>query len=272
MRWDMNNMNDEKTDEVTVAENEKAWNDLSYEAWCVKYGEPSEAAEKIARNPEKTLGIILDEFGEVRGKKIANLMGSHGMKALALSCLGAEASVFDFSEGNRRYALLMADHLKVKMKYVLTDVTSLPPEELTGDYDLVFAEMGILHYFSDLSPLFETAVKLLKSGGTFVIRDFHPVSTKLISSRGTTAKIRKHKVDGDYFDNSLVESEISYGKYLPGTPTEKVLLRKWTLGEIVTAVAEAGLMIVKLKEEPNLSSEAFDKGMPKTFTLTARKI
>ena len=268
----MDNINDDKTDEVTIAENEKAWNDLAYEAWCMKYGEPSEAAEKIEKNPEKTVGIILEDFGDVKGKKIANLMGSHGMKALALSCLGAEASVFDFSEGNRKYALEMADHLKKEIRYVLTDVTALPEEELSGDYDLVFAEMGILHYFSDLKPFIETAVKLLKSGGTFVIRDFHPVSTKLISSRGTTAKIRKHKVDGNYFDESLVESEISYGKYLPGTPTEKVLLRKWTLGEIVTAVAEAGLMILKLKEEPNLSSEAFDKGIPKTFTLTARKI
>lgn len=268
----MDKINEGKTDEVTIAENEQAWNDLAYEAWCAKYGEPTKAAERIVLNAEKTVGVIMDEFGDVKGKKVANLMGSHGMKALALAQLGADAVVFDFSEGNRRYALEMAKKTERRVKYVLADVTSVPEDELTGDYDLVFAEMGILHYFSDLSPLLTTAVKLLKKGGLFVVRDFHPISTKLISSRGTTAKIRKHKVDGDYFDDGLVESEISYGKYLPGTPTQKVFLRKWTLGEIVTAVAGSGLMIVKLKEEPNLSGEAFDKGIPKTFTLTARKI
>ncbi len=28
----------------------------------------------------------------------------------------------------------------------------MPKEVMSGDYDIVFAEMGILHYFSDLSP------------------------------------------------------------------------------------------------------------------------
>lgn len=104
------------------------------------------------------------------------------------------------------------------------------------------------------------------------MRDFHPVTTKLISSRGTTAKIRKHKVDGDYFNVSPVESEVSYGKYLPNTPTQKVFLRKWTLGEIVTAVSQKGLRVLKLKEEPNQSSDVFDKGIPKTYILTADKL
>ncbi|MDU7887403.1 MAG: SAM-dependent methyltransferase, partial [Clostridium perfringens] len=43
------------------------------------------------------------------------------------------------------------------------------------------------------------------------------------------------------------------------------------LGEIVTAVANTGLKIESLTEEPNLSSDVFDKGIPKTFTIVARK-
>lgn len=272
MRCNMDKHASRQLDEICVPDNEKAWNDLAYEAWCAKYGKPSEAAERIRKNPEKTVGILLEEFGDLPGKKVANLMGSHGMKAVALACLGAESTVVDFSEGNKKYAEELSEEAKVQVHYVLSNVTEVPEAELTGDYDIVFAEMGILHYFSDLTPLFETVGKLLKMGGVFVLRDFHPITTKLISSRGTTAKIRKHKVDGDYFDQSLVESEISYGKYLPDTPTQKVLLRKWTLGEIVTAVAKEGLRVLKLKEEPNLSGDAFDKGIPKTFTLTAEKI
>lgn len=59
--------------------NEKAWNDLAYEAWCAKYGNPCEVALKIMKIPEKTIGVLLEEFGELKGKKVANLMGSHGM-------------------------------------------------------------------------------------------------------------------------------------------------------------------------------------------------
>ena len=133
--------------------------------------------------------------------------------------------------------------------------------------------MGILHYFTDLKPLINIIYKLLGDKGLLVIRDFHPVSTKLITSRGTTAKIRKHKVTGDYFDTSLEEKDVSYSKYLTDDEEpKKVLLRKWNLGEIVTAVAREGLFIKSLDEEANMSCEVFDKGIPKTFTLVAEKI
>ncbi|MDY2582891.1 MAG: SAM-dependent methyltransferase, partial [Clostridium perfringens] len=62
-----------------------------------------------------------------------------------------------------------------------------------------------------------------------------------------------------------------YSKYLEKGEVEKVFLRKWNLGEIVTAVANTGLKIESLTEEPNLSSDVFDKGIPKTFTIVARK-
>lgn len=267
----MDNRNDKTSSEVCEPMNEKAWNDLAYEAWITKYGIPQEVAARIRMNPEKYLTILLEKFGEVKGKKIANLMGSNGMKAVALALLGAQTSVFDYSSGNKKYAEELAEFAQVYIRYVLGNVLFLPEEELTGDYDIVFAEMGILHYFTDLEPLFKAVSSLLKPGGRFVLRDFHPVSTKLISSRGTTAKIRKHKVEGDYFDTSLIESEVAYGKYLPEVETQKVLLRKWNLGEIITAVAKSGFIIESLDEEPNLSSESYDKGIPKTFTLVGRK-
>ena len=163
--------------------------------------------------------------------------------------------------------------IKKQFKYSMKNrYIDLPEEELTGDYDIAFAEIGILHYFTDLHPLFTTAYCLLKKGGTFVLRDFHPVSNKLITSRGTTAKIRKHKVTGDYFSKELVESEISFAKYMPDAPTQKVYLRKWNLGEIITAIADVGFHIESLDEEPNMSCEQYDKGIPKTFTLKVTKL
>ena len=52
-------------------------------------------------------------------------------------------------------------------------------------------ELGILHYFIDLKPLMEVVKQLLAPGGRLVLREFHPVSTKLITSRG-----KKHKLTG----------------------------------------------------------------------------
>jgi 2-polyprenyl-3-methyl-5-hydroxy-6-metoxy-1,4-benzoquinol methylase len=259
------------SEQVCNESNEQAWNDVAYEAWKNKLGLPQKVANKLCDNPERNLSVLYPKFGEIKGKKIANIMGSNGTKAIALALLGADVTIFDFSEGNKIYADEVAHHANVEVRYALENIVDLPVEELTGDYDIAFAEMGILHYFTDLEPIFTSVYNLLGKSGKFILRDFHPVSNKLISSRGTTAKIRKHKVNGDYFDTSLVESDISYAKYLPDTDTKKVYLRKWNLGETVTAIAKSGLIIESLEEEPNLSCATYDKGIPKTFTIVARK-
>lgn len=256
---------------ICIDINEEAWNKETYDAWIKRFGTPSDAALRIKKDPSKILAVLHNKFGDIKGKKIMNLMGSNGSKAVALALLGADVTVVDFSEGNKRYALDLANEANVKIEYILSDVLELSNYNLDNTYNIVFAEMGILHYFLDLKPFMTLVHSLLAPNGLFVLRDFHPVSTKLITSRGSTAKVRKHKVTGDYFDTSLEEKDAAYSKYLNSGETPKVLLRKWNLGEIVTAAAETGLIIKSLDEEPNLSCENYDKGIPKTFTLVTKK-
>lgn len=257
----------------TSQQNKESWNSGAYQAWINRFGQPPEAAMKIKHDPKKRIGKALDFFGDVKDKKIANLLGSNGNKAVALALLGANVTVVDFSSENEKYALEIADAAGVPIQYVLSDVLELPAEMLTGDFDIVYMEHGILHYFKDLEALFKVVHALLHPGGVLVLQDFHPVTTKLISSRGTTANIRKHKVTGDYFDTSLEEKEISFSKFVnDSSQTQKVLLRNWTLGEIVTSIASNRLCIKVLEELPNQSSDVFDKGIPKTFTIVAEKL
>jgi 2-polyprenyl-3-methyl-5-hydroxy-6-metoxy-1,4-benzoquinol methylase len=262
-------------DKLDDVQTKNVWNDDTYEAWVERFGTPYEAAERLKKDPSIKLNPILQYFGDVKNKKVLNLMGSNGIKAVALALLGAETAVIDISHGNAKYAKELAAEAGVDIRYIISDVLAIPKEEQTILYDIVFAELGIVHYFTNLKPFFDVAYSLLNSGGQFVIRDFHPISTKLISSRGSTAKVRKHKVDGDYFDTALEEKEVSFAKYLAeGVVNEKrtVYWRRWTLGEVVTAVAQSGFTIKLLQEEPNLSSEVFDKGIPKTYTIVANKL
>lgn len=256
--------------------NKEAWNQDTYDAWIERFGQPKECVKKINKNPSTKLYPIYEFFGEVQGKNIMNLMGSNGTKAVALSLLGANVTVVDFSEGNAAYAKELAEEANVHINYIVSDVLEIPMQNLSEKFDVVFAEQGILHYFTDLQPFIDVIKQLLKKGGTVIIRDFHPISTKLISSRGSTAKVRKHKVYGDYFDSTIEERDSAFSKYIKDSEANreltKVRLRKWTLGEVVTAVAKEGLMIDVLREEPNLSSEVFDNGIPKTFTIVAHKL
>lgn len=258
----------------TSHQNKESWNSGAYQAWINRFGNPSEAAMKIKHDPAKKIGKVLDYIGDVKDKKIANLLGSNGNKAVALALLGANVTVVDYSAENEKYALELADAADVHIRYVVSDVLQLQAEMLTGNFDIVYMEHGILHYFMDLNSLFHVVNTLLRLGGVLVLQDFHPVTTKLISSRGTTANIRKHKVTGDYFDTSIEEKEISFSKFANdrNDNVQKVLLRNWTLGEIITSIASNRLYIRVLEEMPNQSSDVFDKGIPKTFTILAEKL
>jgi SAM-dependent methyltransferase len=265
-------------DQERRKKNGQAWSNSSYQAWTNRFGTPDKAAARILKDPKRRLQPLDAYIGDVAGKKIVNLLGSHGSKAVALSLLGADVTVIDISESNASYARELAEASNVNIRYAVHDVLNLPEEEMTGDYDLAFAENGILHYFTDLNPFFEVVAGLLKKGGKLILQDFHPVSTKLIESQGKSQAVRKHKVTGDYFDESLVTMDVAYSKFLPelqyATSEERapfqVQIRQWTLGEIITAIGSQNLWIRKLIEEPH--PEELDRGIPKSFIIVAEKL
>lgn len=254
--------------------NELAWNQMAYDAWVYRFGSPFEASKKVLTDPPSRLGLLSKYFIDVKNKKIANLLGSHGTKAVSLSLMGADVTVVDFSYENSRYALDLARACNTNIRYIVSDVLNIPQKEFTGDYDIVFCELGILHYFTDLNPFFNVASLLLKKGGIFMVEDFHPISTKLITSKG-----KKHKVTGDYFNTIIEETDVAYMKFVPGLNSlteqeksgfQKAHLRKWTLGEIITAIANNNLNIKIFEESEGPKPE--DKGIPKLFTIVAEKI
>lgn len=242
----------------------EAWNENTYESWVNRHGLPREAAAKIAKNPHLRLHPFAHFLGNLRGKRVAHLMGSHGSKAVAMALLGAEVTVVDVSVSNQRYALDVARELQVNIRYVVSDVLHLPDDIWDEDYDVVLLELGVLHYFVDLRPLFRVVAKLLRTGGRLVLHEFHPISTKLIQSSG-----KNHKTSGNYFDVALEPRLVAHAKYSGSDRQAMVHLRKWTLGEVVTSVAGVGLHVVCLNEEPN--HKRSDIGIPKTFTLLAEK-
>jgi SAM-dependent methyltransferase len=249
-------------------ENRQAWNEEAFQAWVRRFGSPEQAAEKISKDPVGRLAQLAPYIPEARGKKIINLLGSHGGKALSLALLGAQVTVVDISAENAAYARQTAAALNLPLRYLVCDVLQLPEREKTADYDVVIMELGILHYFVDLDPLAELVRDLLKPGGQLILQEFHPVSTKLVTTRG-----KKQVVFGNYFDPTLRTRDVAYSKHLNAAETldlkSKVYLREWTLGEIVTSFARSGLHITRLDEQPNM--KVSDIGLPKLFTLICTK-
>lgn len=246
-------------------QNEQAWNQQNYEALLNRHGAPKDVADKLLSNPSGKLKSLLPYLPNLKEKRIANLMGSHGMKATAMGLLGADVTVIDFSYENERYAKELAQAASVDLTYYITDILKLGAEH-HNQYDIVVMELGILHYFLDLHPLFHIANKILKPGGHFILQEFHPISTKLITSKG-----KKHKVDGNYFDPTIQRTNVAYSKHLTNENenANAVLQRKWTLGEVLTSLADEELIIKQVVEEPNIKMN--DRGIPKLFTVKAER-
>ncbi|MED0969931.1 MULTISPECIES: class I SAM-dependent methyltransferase [Bacillus cereus group] len=253
--------------------NEKSWNAAAYEAWTNRHGAPAEYAKKLMQDPVHEVAYYLPYIHSPKGKRIINLLGSKGNKAVALALLGADVTVVDISASNEKYATELAKAAGVSIQYIVSDVLDL---NLSQSFDIVLLELGVLHYFLDLKPLFHIISNLLKQDGTFILRDYHPVYTKLLGVDHPA-----FRANGNYFGEELIEDDVAYSTLLTESQKKalpRTKIRRWTLGEIITAMAETNFKVEKLIEEhgphqrwvfPPTAPEGIEERIPGLYTLIA---
>ncbi|GKV54691.1 methyltransferase [Sporosarcina sp. NCCP-2222] len=238
--------------------NQVGWNQYAYEAWVRRHGSPSDYAKELQAAPADKVMYYLKEMGEVNGKRILNPLGSKGNKAVCFALLGAEVTVVDLSEGNRQYAMELAEAAGVPLTYIVGDLLDTPLHD-AGKFDFVLLEMGVLHYFAELPTLFKKIASLLATDGIFLIREYHPYVAKVMCNKDGEAVF-----EGNYFDESYTEEDVAYASLLPESirpQLEKNLIRRWTIAEVINSLIVSGFHIVKMKEDQGVSW-AFPKGAP----------
>ena len=232
-------------------DNRFAWDADAYRAWVTAHGTPESQARVLMSDPRHKLRRLLPHVGDLDGAVVANPLGSHGRCAVAMALLGAQVTAFDFSSSNRRYAMELAEAAAVELEYVCTDFLEVDLDLYGGQFDLVVMELGIAHWFTDLEAFTRTAVALAKNGARVVLQDFHPATAKR---------------DG-YFNEALETTPVPYAVHLGGVNLPTCEIRRWTLGEIVTAFADTGLRIDSLNEAPMHESA----NVPEIFTLVGAR-
>jgi 2-polyprenyl-3-methyl-5-hydroxy-6-metoxy-1,4-benzoquinol methylase len=195
-------------------------------------------------------------MGEVAGKRVCSVQGSSGRIAVAFALVGAQATVLDFAEENRRYALELAAAAGVTIDYRLGDVMEAGALGLEP-FDWIAMELGILFYHQDLAAFFAVLAGLTRPGGRLVLNEYHPVNRKL-RAPGAVA---------DYFDSEVRLGDVP-NPTGDGRRLGQCAVRAWTLGEIVTGAVAGGWSIEKLLEQPDWVDEPT---WPGTFTLIAAK-
>ncbi|WP_052737829.1 bifunctional 2-polyprenyl-6-hydroxyphenol methylase/3-demethylubiquinol 3-O-methyltransferase UbiG [Bacillus sp. SA1-12] len=222
--------------------------------------------KEIRENTDRWLNYYINDLGNVSGKRIANLLGSGGIRAVSLAVLGADVTVVDISSENARYAQELSKEAEVKINYIVSDLTEIPMDEMKNSFDIVFMEFGILHYFSDLKQLANIIFDLLSENGKLLLRDFHPFSKVVEVNEKDGTLILKE----GYFDKSLRFNPVAYEGFFPEKNQglfPKTYLRKWTFSEIITSFAQQGFIIKKMYEEP----DKMNQFIPANYMIVAAK-
>jgi SAM-dependent methyltransferase len=190
----------------------------------------------------------LDEIGEVAGRDVLHLQCHFGLDTLSFARLGARVTGADFSAPAIEAARALSREAGLDARFVHSDVYELP-DRLEGDFDIVYTSRGVIGWLPDLERWAEVAAHFVRPGGFFYITEGHPVMWAFDDDEGVTdLRLRypywarqeplRFRVQGSYADRAAkVEQEYEYS---------------WPhgLGEVVTAVARAGLRIEFLHEFP----------------------
>ena len=244
-------------------QHKKAWEFDTYDFWVRTAGTPKERAKKDKENPLKMLKQYANYFEKFEGIEIANICGSCGKKAIPLALLGANVTVFDISEANKKYAIETADAAGVKIEYEVCDIMEIDMDKYAESFDVVFMEGGILHYFHDINAFMKIMNNLLKPEGKMICSDFHPFS-KISDILGLQQPTMS------YFATEIFEGEMAHARFYNEEIRKQIpkcQYRKYTISEIINSIIENGFSLEKFDEHPSWENEK----LPGEFTAVAKK-
>jgi SAM-dependent methyltransferase len=258
------------------AANRAAWDEAAerYEGWF------EESVEEIRSGRGNLFDVEVDLIGDLRGRcrRAIHLQCAGGRDTLSLWNLGADEVIgVDFSPRMLDLAARLTAATGAPATWVLADVLAAPGE-LDGTADLLYTGRGALLWLQDLDAWAAVVVRLLAPEGRFVLFEGHPAEWLFdVDDDG-----RWVVTDYDYFAG--VEASRGWSPEfidhlsLDDADQSWKFARAWTLGEVITALAGAGLRIERVAEHPvdwwggHHDVRPADRGrIPLSFSVVGRR-
>jgi len=226
-----------------------------WEAMASVHGEGRDRyydVDALVRGDRGLLHAEAEAVGDVAGLDVLHLQCHLGFDAVTLSRAGARVVGADFSPEALRKARAIAERCGTEIDYVEADSTALPPE-LDGRFDVVYATIGILTWIADLDAWMGSVARVLRPGGRLALVDLHP----LLNAIGSLDPL---VLDFPYADTGPVELDEagSYAAADADVAATRTVEHAHSLGEIVTAALDAGLIVEQLRE--HLETERDPRG------------
>ncbi len=208
--------------------------------------------------------------------RLIHLQCSTGEETLSWAVLGAQVTGVDISPEQVIIAREKAAAAGLPANFYAADVynlpAALPPENLGDGFDAVFTGGGAIVWLPDIARWAQVVAALLRPGGRLFLNDEHPLAGCLWVENGQL------QITGDYFSRGRAEKNIGWTHFKGGEDArEEKYEFNWPLGDIVTALAQAGLIIERLEEYPGGPEWRFGplqnevRRLPGEYLLVARK-
>jgi SAM-dependent methyltransferase len=182
------------------------------------------------------------EAGDVTGKRLVHLQCHVGLDTLSWARNGAQVTGLDFSEPAITAARSLAADRGIHASFAVADVYDAVTALGGRRFDVAYTGTGALVWLPDIPRWAGVVATLLVPGGFLYLVEAHPFARILDDAQGAS-------VVQDYFDDgpSVEDYPCSYTDGPPLEHTRSVQFQH-PLGQIVTALADAGLRIDFLNE------------------------
>lgn len=187
----------------------------------------------------------IEHVGDVRGKTLLHLQCHFGIDSLSWARLGATVTGVDFSPKAVALASSLAADLALDARFVESNLYDLP-ERLEGSFDVVYTSRGVLNWLPDIRGWARVVTHFVRPGGIFYITEAHPIAWALDETLPLTFRYAYW----EHAEPEVLDVEGSYADPGADVKTEKEYSWNHGLGEIVTALIDAGLVIELLHEYP----------------------
>jgi SAM-dependent methyltransferase len=189
----------------------------------------------------------LDEVGDVSGRSLLHLQCHFGLDTLSWARRGAEVTGLDFSAPAVEATRGIAAGAGLDAEFVEAEVHDASAALGGRRFEIVYTGLGAINWLPDIRRWAEVVASLVAPGGFLYLSEFHPFSWVFAEE--------ELRVENDYFPARLEFDEP--GTYAElGAATEHNRTEEWqhTLGDIVSAVTDAGLRLELLHEHDHTLS------------------
>jgi SAM-dependent methyltransferase len=219
---------------------------------------PDYARRRFVEDPTFLSDVVrfdLPRLGEVSGRRGVHLQCHIGTDTISLARLGARMTGLDLSPASLAQARRLGADTGADVQFVESELYQAVAALAPAAFDLVFTGIGALCWLPSIRRWAEVVAQLLAPGGRLFLREGHPMLWAQEEERTDRLLVAEYpyfeREEPNIFDGpgTYVQTDVTFHHNVTHTWNHGV-------GEIVTALFQAGLKLTELVEHDSVPWDA----------------